>query len=148
MKKPDNRPFAGVGVMVLNRNKVLLGKRKNSHGSMTWSFPGGHLEFGESLFECAKREVLEETGIKIKNLSKGPYTNDIFTKEKLHYITVYIISEYDSGEVTLKEPEKCLEWVWFDLDDLPKNLFLPLENLLKEYSSLEKIISLQKINPV
>jgi 8-oxo-dGTP diphosphatase len=146
MKKSNNRPFVGVGVMVLNNDKVLLGKRKNSHGSLTWSFPGGHLEFQESLFECAQREVMEETGIKIKNLSKGPYTNDIFTKENLHYLTVYITAEYDSGKVILKEPEKCLEWRWFDIDYLPENLFLPLENLLKEYSSLAKIKSVEENN--
>jgi len=66
----DKKPKVGVGIIVIKDNKVLLGKRKNSHGEGSWCFPGGHLEFNESLENCAKREVLEETGIEIKNIIK------------------------------------------------------------------------------
>jgi len=54
----DKRPLIGVAVIVIKENRVLLGKRKNSHGSGTWAFPGGHLEFNESIEDCARREVL------------------------------------------------------------------------------------------
>jgi 8-oxo-dGTP diphosphatase len=37
-----DRPKVGVGVCIVKDNKVLLGKRKNSHGDGTWAFPGGH----------------------------------------------------------------------------------------------------------
>ncbi|MGE4519232.1 MAG: NUDIX hydrolase [Desulfobacteraceae bacterium] len=133
MKNDKKRPLTGVGVMVKKDGKILLGKRINSHGSMTWSFPGGHLEFKESLFECAKREVFEETGISIKNLSLGPFTNDIFEKENLHYLTVYIIADHENGTPAVKEPDKCLQWKWFNPENLPKNLFLPLKNLAEQH---------------
>jgi 8-oxo-dGTP diphosphatase len=45
----DKRPLIGVAVIVIKEDEVLLGKRKNSHGSGTWAFPGGHLEFKESI---------------------------------------------------------------------------------------------------
>ena len=61
----DQKPKVGLGVCIVKDNKVLLGKRKGSHGAGTWSFPGGHLEFQETWEKCAKREVLEETGLKI-----------------------------------------------------------------------------------
>lgn len=128
----ENRPKVGVGVIVTRDQKVLLGKRRNAHGDGTWSFPGGHLEFGEEPEDCAIRETLEETGIRIKNLRRSAYTNDIFRKENKHYITLYIISEYDSGTVKIMEPEKCERWEWFDWDNLPEPLFLPIENLLKD----------------
>lgn len=128
----DAEPKVGVGVIVTKDNKVLLGKRKNAHGEGSWSFPGGHLNFNEGIEECARREVLEETGIQIKNLRTGPFTNDIFRKEGKHYITLYVIADYDSGEVRIMEPEKCEEWGWFEWDNLPKPLFLPLQNLLKK----------------
>jgi len=105
----EKRPKVGTTVIVLKDDKVLLGKRKGSHAEGTWNFPGGHLEFGENVEECAKREVKEEAGIEIKNIKAGPYTNDIFDQEK-HYITLFLISEYDSGEVRVMEPDKCDEW--------------------------------------
>lgn len=123
------RPKVGIGVLVLKDNKVLLGLRKNAHGDGDWSFPGGHLEFFESLEECAKREVTEETGLEIEDIKKGPYTNDMFTKEEKHYITIFMLSKIKSGEAKVMEPEKCEKWEWFDWDNLPQNLFIPIKNL-------------------
>ena len=134
MQTDTKRPLVGVGVMIKKDGKILLGKRINSHGSMTWSFPGGHLEFMESLFECARREVFEETGISIKNLYTGPFTNDMIKDENLHYLTVYVIAEHCEGTPFVKEPDKCLEWKWFDPENLPDNLFIPLKNLCEEFN--------------
>lgn len=131
------RPGVGVLVILKYNDKVLLGKRKGSHGHGEWSFPGGHLELNENIEECGKREVLEETGIIIKNNSiiNDEYTNDIFTKEKKHYITLYqkyIIDELLTLE--LVEPDKCFEWGWFDINNLPEPLFLCVKNYLVKYT--------------
>lgn len=125
------RPKVGVGVFVVKDSKVLLGKRKNAHGEGSWCLPGGHLEYGEKLEECSKREVLEETGINIKDIREGPFTNDIFTEEQKHYITIFMLSNYESGEVKVMEPEKCETWEWFEWENLPENLFIPIQNLKK-----------------
>lgn len=124
-------PRVGIGVAIIKDNKVLLGKRKNSHGSGEWAYPGGHLEEGESWKQCSLRETEEEVGVMIKNLRFGAVTNDIFTKENKHYITICIVADYDSGEVELREPEKCEKWQWFEWDQLPEPLFLPLKNQQK-----------------
>ncbi len=128
----ESRPKVGVGVIIIKNNRVLLGKRKGSHGEGTWCFPGGHLEFNEEITDCAKREVMEETGIKIRDLSIATITNDIFEKEKKHYITIYVLSRYDSGNLKVMEPEKCEKWSWFEWNRLPSPLFLPTKNLLKQ----------------
>lgn len=127
-------PKIGIGVIVKKDNKVLLGKRKGSHGEGSWSFPGGHLDFREGIFECAKREVLEETGLEVKNMDFLTCTNDIFQKEEKHYVTLYVKAEYDRGDLEVKEPDKCEEWDWFEWDDFPEPLFLPVENFLKIYN--------------
>lgn len=126
------RPYVGVGVIVTKGNRVLLGKRKNSHGSGTWQFPGGHLELNETIEACARREVREETGLQIKDLRLGPYTNDIFAEEAKHYITLFVVAAYESGELRVREPEKCETWEWFAWPDLTQPLFLPIQNLLKQ----------------
>lgn len=125
------RPLVGIGVIVINKNKVLLGKRKSLHGKNTWCFPGGYLEINEDIFDCARREVFEETGIRIKHLRTGPYVNNIFKIENKHSITLFVIADYASGIITIKEPEKCEKWAWFSWSNLPKPLFLPVQNLLK-----------------
>ncbi len=126
-----NKPKVGVGVIVIKDGKVLIGKRKNAHGSGSWAFPGGYLEFNESWEECAEREVMEETGIQIDNLRFGTATNDIFEKENKHYITIFMVADLVSGTVEIKEPHKCEKWEWFHWDKLPCPLFIPFQNLLK-----------------
>ncbi|MFO7966829.1 MAG: NUDIX hydrolase [Archaeoglobaceae archaeon] len=131
-RRAENTPQVGVGVIIRNDNQVLLGRRKNTHGEGTWSFPGGHLEFNEEIEDCARREVWEEVGISIKNIKHAAFTNDIFHQEEEHYITLFVLCDYDSGEVRVKEPHKCEEWKWFDWNALPRPLFLPIQNLLKQ----------------
>ncbi len=130
----DNlRPKIWVGVIVHKDWKILFGKRKNAHGDGTRQFPWWHLEFWEEVFDCAKREVLEETALNIKNLQIGPYTNDIFDKETKHYITLFVVSEYDSWLLQIMEKEKCDAWEWRWRDEIPENIFLPIQNLIKQW---------------
>jgi 8-oxo-dGTP diphosphatase len=126
------RPKVGIAIIIERNNKVLLGKRKGSHGSGSWAFPGGHLEFNESLEDCATREVMEETGLTINNIRKYTFTNDIMKEENKHYITCYLKADCDTGEPKIMEPNKCEEWNWFGWNELPSPLFIPLQNLLKE----------------
>jgi 8-oxo-dGTP diphosphatase len=126
------RPKVGVGVIVFRNGKVLLGKRKNAHGNHTWNFPGGHLEFNEEIIDCARREVLEETGLEIISPIVGPVTNDIFLDDRKHYITVFVVCESKTGDPKILEPNKCDEWNWFEWKNLPQPLFLPIQNLLKQ----------------
>jgi 8-oxo-dGTP diphosphatase len=126
-----DRPQIGVGVIIRKDKKVLLGMRKGSHGSGAWSFPGGHLEIGEQVEACAKREVQEETGAIISIVRRGPYTNDIFEEEQKHYVTLFVVADYVSGDIVAREPEKCERWEWHEWKDLPQPLFQPVQNLLK-----------------
>lgn len=122
-----------VGIACLirrNDNTILLGKRKGAHGAQTWAPPGGHLEFKEDPVACAIRETKEETGIDIVNVKPGPCTNDFFTEENKHYITLFMLANYQSGNPQVLEPEKCEKWDWFSWLSLPEPLFLPLNNLL------------------
>jgi len=133
------RPHIGIGAIIIRDNTILMGNRIGAHGANTWSFPGGKLDYGETFFDCTRREVLEETGVHIKNLKLGPYTNDIFKEDNLHYVTLYIIADYKSGIAEVKETKKCLEWKWFEWNNLPEPLFLPIQNLLKQgFNPFEK----------
>lgn len=131
-KREEKFPKVGIGVIIRKDGKVLMHKRIGSHGANTWSFPGGHLEFNESLENCSIREVEEEAGIKIKNIKFGALTNDIFKEEGKHYITIFMVADWDSGIPEIKEPDRCLAWDWFSWDNLPQPPFIPLQNLLNQ----------------
>jgi 8-oxo-dGTP diphosphatase len=128
----EERPKVGVGTFIKKDNKILLLKRKNAHGDGTWSLVGGHLEFKETPEQCAVREVMEEAGIKIKNPKSVAFTNDIFEEENNHYITIYVMADYESGEVSNMEPQKCEKLEWHDWSNLPSPLFIPVQNLIKQ----------------
>lgn len=126
----DNRPKVGIGVLIFKDGKVLFGQRLNAHGEGSWCPPGGHLEFGESFEDCAKREVDEESGLKVKNLQVITSTNDIHIQENKHYVTILMRAEWDSGEPKIREPDKIVKWGWFKWENLPSPLFLPIQNLI------------------
>lgn len=119
----------GVGVIVRRKGKVLVGLRRGSHGAGSWALPGGHLEAGETPEECARREVLEETGLTIGSLRRGPYSTDRFEEEGRQYVTLFVVAEAPTGEAQRLEPSKCAEWRWCAWDDLPSPLFPPLASL-------------------
>ena len=124
-------PRVGVGVFVFRDGKFLIGQRRGSHGAGSWSVPGGHLEFGETPEQTAIREVREETGLEIAHVAFAAVTNDIFSDENKHYLTVWMKAEWTANEPKIMEPDKFIEQRWVDFDSLPEPLFLPWAQLLE-----------------
>lgn len=126
-------PSANVGVSVLIRrgDELLLEKRAKVHGAGTWGPPSGHIDFGEKPEQAARRETMEETGVKIGLPVFLGITNDVFEDEQKHYITLWFDAEYEAGQAELKAPEEEAEVGWFQRDALPQPLFLPLQHLLE-----------------
>lgn len=91
------RPGVGVGVIVKKDNKILLQQRKRSHGTGTWSLPGGHIEYGETPEVTAAREAKEEANVEIRNSKVVGVTNDFMPEEEKHYITIFVEAKY-AGE--------------------------------------------------
>src|SRR5688500_216468 len=121
----------GVGVFVFKNGGFLMGCRKSSHGSGSWSIPGGHIEVGESLELAAAREVYEEAGVWVKNLRFGAITNDIFTEENKHYITIWMLSDWREGDPINYKSTSFSDLGWYDFDSLPKPPFKPWEQLTR-----------------
>lgn len=124
------RPQIGVGVAVFHQGKVLLGKRKGAHGAGQWAFPGGKLDWKESVEACAARELFEETGLKATSIRLGPWVENVID-EQSHYLTIFAFVESFAGTLQLLEPEKCECWDWFPWTDMPQPLFPPIASLLQ-----------------
>jgi 8-oxo-dGTP diphosphatase len=156
---PQQQPQVGIGVFVLQSpsqqqepptttttttttggTKFLMGKRLGSLGAHTWALPGGHLEFGESFEQCALRETLEETGLRVEGLRFLTAVNSVMTDRvgegsegsggRRHYVTVFmvgvnggsVLGEEGVGggkwEAVVREREKCERWEWVEWEDL------------------------------
>lgn len=135
-----DRIKTGVGVMILKGGKILLGHRtdaaKDTGGIFepgSWCLPGGKQEYKESIFECAKREVKEETGLVISDMMILGAADDI--QPDRHFVTIWVLAQKCSGQAAVMEPEKQDDWQWFSLDSLPENLYSPSEKFISFYIS-------------
>lgn len=125
---PLRGPLVGTSAVVVRDGRVLLGRRRGSHGDGEWSFPGGKVDTGEAPAVAAARELLEETGLVATSVDPITWTNDVFADEGLHYVTLHhkVTAE---GEPAAMEPDKIAEWAWFRWDELPQPLFGPIAAL-------------------
>jgi 8-oxo-dGTP diphosphatase len=78
------------------------------------------MEFGETPEECAERELLEETGLKVKNLQSLTFTNDYMPAEGKHYVTLFTVCvrQNEKQPPQVLEPEKCEGWEWISWKEL------------------------------
>ena len=133
----NKRPGVGVSVQVFskeNKSYVLMGKRLNKTGYGLYSFPGGHVEFGETFIETAIREVKEETNLDIENIEIVKIINCVNKKNNYHYVVPFL-KAYSKDDKLLKnmEPDKCENWKWYNWDnkiELPSPLFYPIEKFI------------------
>jgi 8-oxo-dGTP diphosphatase len=135
----SQRPLIGVGVLVWRGEQLLLGKRITDTQQSCWQFPGGHLENGESVIACARREVQEETGLAITAPRHLGFTDKSFNLAGRSYITLLVSAESPSGEPRVREPDKCEHWQWFDYQQLPSPLFKPIEIFLSQQAGLYRM---------
>lgn len=130
----NNVVRVGVGVLVVDSSgKILFGKRKSKLGENTFSLPGGHLEIGESIEECALRELKEETDLDGENPEIFSLSNDVYPDK--HYITIGVLVKNFKGEVKLMEKDKCEGWEWYESDKLPSPLFSPSRVMVENFLS-------------
>ncbi len=138
----ENHPKIGIGVMIWKENKILLGKRKNAHGAGEYSFPGGRLEYAETLKDCARRETREETGLEIENI-RFNYLADEHEHMPKHFVHIGFIADWKNGEPQTLEPEKCEGWNWYAIDQLPDPLFLKTKTAIDAFISGTKFLDME-----
>lgn len=144
----------GVGVMILKNGRVLLGKRHEDptkassllHGAGTWTMPGGKLEWGETFEECARREVLEETGIELRKIQVICVNND--QVENIQFVTVGLFADEVIEDPKVMEPDKITDWQWFDLNDLPTPMYFPSMKILQNFKRKEFYIPITPLGTV
>lgn len=115
-------PRVGVGAIVVHEGKILLVKRGGEPGRGLWAIPGGKLKLGETLQECAAREILEETGLTVK-IGACIYVFDFVERDgdgkiKYHYVILDFAARYVAGE--LKAADDAAEAGFFTPEEVQK----------------------------
>ena len=122
------------GALVVKDDKLLLVRHKKEGAYDYWVAPGGGTQGSESIFDAAKREVLEETRILVEP-SKMVYVEELYNSEN-RLIKVWILCDYRSGTPHVAKSETAREHIveagWFDRTEL-ENITLFPEILKHEF---------------
>lgn len=124
------------GYAILRKgNQILLSRRfQTGYEDGKYSFPAGHVEFGETFTDCCVRELEEEIGVEIKKEDlklchiMQRYSNKSLKENR---IDVFYFVDKWVGEIKNLEPEKCDDLAWFDMDNLPANTITYIKKFVK-----------------
>ena len=113
-------PIVGVGGVVVRDNRVLLIRRGQEPLKGEWTIPGGMLELGESLKDGVKRELLEETGLRVRPIEPLLVFDRVQKngeRIQYHYVIVDFICRPAGGR--LKPASDVLDARWVLREELP-----------------------------
>ena len=113
-----NRPRVGVLAVVWRGDRVLLVKKANPPQAGHWGFPGGKLEWGETVLQGAARECREETGLKVRPVRVATAVD--YIDAQVQYVLVAVKCADPGG--TPRAASDAVEVGWFALDELPRPL--------------------------
>ncbi len=117
----SERPLCGVGVVVWRGDRLLLVRRGRPPRQGEWSLPGGLQELGETVFEAARREVREETGLDIAVTGLIDVVDliehDDEGRVRYHYTLVDVAADWCAGDIVPGDDVALAQW--FRLDDIP-----------------------------
>lgn len=117
------------------QGEILLGRRTDNH---QWGYSGGSIELGETVEECAKRELFEEMGLVAEELeffmvNSGPETHYIYPNgDEVYNVEIIYLCRSYHGEPRRQESE-VEELRFFSLEELPEEISPPIRPVMCRY---------------
>ena len=135
MKEERYKFICAVYLLLIKENQILLLKRANTgYEDGKYSLVAGHMDGNETIKQAMIREAREEAGIII-------YEEDIKIATFLHRKTdperfdFFLQCKKWNGEVENKEPDKCSELNWYDINNLPSNIIPCVKKAIENYQN-------------
>ena len=129
------RPQTGCSVILYDSSRVLLVKRSKPPFAEHWSLPGGSQNIGETLEACARRELLEETGLTVgllEHLTTRDYISGSSDDQPYHFVLATFLGTSFNGK--LKAGDDALDCAWHSAEDIKRLPTTPgLYEFLVEY---------------
>ena len=128
--------MVGSTVLLLNAQNQLLMMKRSDSGN--WGVPGGAMELGETTEETARRELLEETGLKVDELTLfGVFSgSELFYRypsgEEVYNVSIVYLAHVDHGTVKLLDGEHY-DVQYFHLTQLPEKISSPIKPILRKF---------------
>jgi 8-oxo-dGTP diphosphatase len=115
------RPIVGIGIVVLKPASVLLVRRGKPPNLGAWSLPGGAQELGETAEQAARRELEEETSLRVGELVLAAQVDSIHRdpdgRVRFHYTIIDFAASWQSGEAVPASDITETAWAAFDRFD-------------------------------
>lgn len=105
------------------KQQILLIRRKNEPYRNKWALPGGFMDIDERLADAARRELEEETGLKISNLEQFHVFDEPGRDPRGRTITVVFTGQVKDFKSAVRPASDTTEVKWFPIDELPELAF-------------------------
>jgi 8-oxo-dGTP diphosphatase len=133
-EQTEQKPPISMAI-ITHGDKVLMIRRRQREGKLSWAFPGGGIEAGETPEQAAVRETLEETSLEVKSVQ--------VIGARIHPSTgadmTYVACEPVAGEARVEDSEELAEVAWVSLEEIPTYVPYGLFDKVQEY--LEETIA-------
>ncbi|PIE75222.1 MAG: hypothetical protein CSA18_01135 [Deltaproteobacteria bacterium] len=131
-------PLLAVDAVIFDKKRILLIKRKNyPHG---YALPGGFVDIGENVENAVRREVYEETGIKIKNeILIGVYSEPD-RDPRGHCVSIAFFCIPENKKIIPRGGDDALEAAFFPIDSLPENIVFDHKKIISDSVDMQNEI--------
>lgn len=135
-------PGVGIGIMILDDNGRVLLLLRNSdsvkadssmHLEGMWTLPAGKINYGETIKQAAIRKTKEETNLSINSIEVISLSDDI--NEYNHFVTIGVVTDNYTGMIDLGDTLEHVDYMFYELDNLPKNICEPTKNIIRNYKN-------------
>jgi ADP-ribose pyrophosphatase YjhB (NUDIX family) len=126
-------PAPTISILIVDGERVLLGRRRGDPGAGKWAIPAGYIEFEDDFLTTAIREAREETGLDVEIESIVNVVSSAYSPS-FHFLSIYVLARALGDELVAADDLEAVDW--FSLSGpLPEMAFQEDVDLIEWYAT-------------